>query len=77
LGASWFGILVRAGTPDDIRQRLNQEIVAALRKPQNAEKMKELGIDPQPSTPEEFAKFMKRESKQFAEAIEFSGTKIE
>lgn len=74
---SWFGILVRSDTPPELQQRLNEEIVAVLRKPAVIEQMRALGIDLHPSTPQEFADFMARESEGITEAIRFSGARME
>ena len=74
---SWFGILVRSGTPPEIVRMLNTEISKALHNPEVKAKLASLGLDTYGTTQEEFAAFMKGESERFAEAIKFSGTKIE
>ena len=74
---SWFGILVRSGTPPEIHKMLAQEIARALQRPDVKEKLAGLGMDTYGTSPEEFAAFMKSESDRFADAIRFSGTKIE
>jgi tripartite-type tricarboxylate transporter receptor subunit TctC len=74
---SWFGFMVRAGTPAETIKVLNQEIVQALQKPEVKDKLRESGIDTYGTTPAEFATFMKSESDRFAEAIKFSGAKFE
>ncbi|MEI6972935.1 MAG: alpha/beta hydrolase [bacterium] len=53
------------------------EIAKALHRPDVKEKLATLGLDTYGTTPEEFAAFMKSESDRFADAIRFSGTKIE
>jgi tripartite-type tricarboxylate transporter receptor subunit TctC len=74
---SWFGFLVRSGTPPEIHRNLSQEIAKALHRPDVKERLGALGLDTYGTTPEEFAAFMKSESDRFADAIKFSGTKIE
>jgi tripartite-type tricarboxylate transporter receptor subunit TctC len=74
---SWFGILVRSGTPPEIVKMLNLEIAKALRRQDVKDRLASLGMDTYGTTPETFAEFMKSESERFAEAIRFSGTKIE
>jgi len=74
---SWFGILVRSGTPPEIVRILNTEITKALHKPEIKEKLASLGMDTFGTTPEEFSAFMKSESDRFGDAIRFSGAKIE
>jgi tripartite-type tricarboxylate transporter receptor subunit TctC len=74
---SWFGFLVRSGTPPEVHRMLSQEIAKALHRTDVKERLASLGLDTYGTTPEEFAAFMKTESERFADAIKFSGTKIE
>jgi tripartite-type tricarboxylate transporter receptor subunit TctC len=74
---SWFGILVRTGTPPEIHKMLAQEIARALHRQDVKDKLLGLGMDTYGTSPEEFAAFMKGESDRYADAIRFSGTKIE
>ena len=74
---SWFGFLVRSGTPPEVVRTLNTEIVRALRDPAVKEKLATVGLDSYGTSTEEFAAFMKSESAKFADAIKFSGTKLD
>ncbi len=74
---SWFGFLVRSGTPPDIVKTLQSEIVRALQNPGVKEKLAAAGMDTIGSSQDEFTAFMKSESERFADAIKFSGTKID
>ena len=56
---------------------LNTEIVKALQKQEVKDRLASLGMDTYGNSPEEFAAFMRSESERFADAIRFSGTKIE
>ncbi|MGJ7498048.1 Bug family tripartite tricarboxylate transporter substrate binding protein [Variovorax sp. RT4R15] len=74
---SWFGLLVRAGTPPDAVARLNAVFVSALRQPTIRVKLAEAGMDPIGSSSTEFAAFMAAESQRYAEAVKFSGAKLD
>ena len=74
---SWFGFLVRSGTPPEVQKLLQTEIVRALKTPELKDKLHDLGMDTIGSSPEEFAAFMKSESERFADAIRFSGAKAD
>jgi len=74
---SWFGFLVRSGTPPEVVKTLQTEIVKALQNPGVKEKLNAAGMDTIASSQEEFVAFMKSESERFADAIRFSGTKID
>lgn len=58
---SWGGVMVPAGTPPEIVNRLNTEINKILRMPDVAEQLKNLGAIIVGSTPDEFDKYVKDE----------------
>ena len=58
---SWGGVMVPAGTPKEIVNRLNAEINKILKMPDVAEKLQNLGAIIVGSTPEEFDKYVKDE----------------
>ena len=58
---SWDAIFVPAGTPQDIVDRLNQEITKILATPDVQKKMAALYFTPAPSTPEELRTLVKNE----------------
>jgi tripartite-type tricarboxylate transporter receptor subunit TctC len=53
----WGGISAPAKTPRLIVDKLNREVNKALAKPAIEEKLQHLGVQPQPMTPDQFAKF--------------------
>ncbi len=73
----WFGLLAPAGTPASVIARLNAEIVAALSDPEIVKAMRAQGVEPMPTTPEEFDRFIKSETQKWAKVIKTSGTKLE
>lgn len=52
---SWYGMMAPARTPKEIVMLLHRETVKALRSPDVVEKLKQNGLDPVGSTPEEHA----------------------
>jgi tripartite-type tricarboxylate transporter receptor subunit TctC len=66
---SWYGILVPAGTPAPVIQRLNTEIVKAVRSPEVRERLASEGADPIGSTPQEFADHIKAEMGRLGKVI--------
>jgi tripartite-type tricarboxylate transporter receptor subunit TctC len=66
---SWYGILVPAGTPRDVVQRLNAEVVRAVKQPDVRERLASEGADPIGSTPEEFAAHIKVEMTRLGKVI--------
>ena len=58
---NWYAFVVAAKTPPEIVARLNNEIVATLKDPKVVELLRNQGVEPSPSTPEELRSFMKKE----------------
>jgi tripartite-type tricarboxylate transporter receptor subunit TctC len=73
----WFGMLLPAGTPRPIIDRLHQELTRALRAPDMKERLNSLGLDAVGSTPEEFAAYIKSETEKWAKVIKTMGIKPE
>jgi tripartite-type tricarboxylate transporter receptor subunit TctC len=71
----WVGAFAPAKTPKPIVERLNREIVAALKVKAVADKVIALGGEPAPMTPAEFDKFVRKEIALNAEIVKASGYK--
>ncbi|HEV7267887.1 MAG TPA: tripartite tricarboxylate transporter substrate binding protein [Falsiroseomonas sp.] len=74
---NWYGMMVRAGTPQPAIQRLQQEVAAALRQPDVAERAASLGLDPVGSTAAAFAEFQRAEIAKWGSVIQSAGIKAE
>jgi tripartite-type tricarboxylate transporter receptor subunit TctC len=73
----WFGLVAPAGTPPDIIGKLNGAFVIALKDPAIADRLRPLGADPVPSTPEAFARFIGDESEKWGKVVALAGVKAE
>jgi tripartite-type tricarboxylate transporter receptor subunit TctC len=67
---SWYGMMAPAGTPKPIVVRLNQELVRALKMPDVVEWMKQNGLDPAPTTPEEHAAYIRAEIAKWSKIVQ-------
>ena len=74
---AWNGVLVPAGTPRPIVQRLNAEINAILKDPGVKSALNAQGFELIGGTPEDFAKLIKSESDKWAPVIAKTGAKID
>jgi tripartite-type tricarboxylate transporter receptor subunit TctC len=74
---SWYGVLVPAGTPRPIIDRLHGTIVKALQQPDVAQRLAAEGAEVIGSTPEEFAGHIKAELARVADVVRAAGIKIE
>ena len=74
---NWYGFLAPRGTPKDIIDRLNREIVKALAAPQAVAALHKTGTEPKSSTPEEFAQYIKREYDTWGKVVKEAGIKAQ
>lgn len=74
---AWNGVLVAAGTPRPIVDRINQAINAAMQDPKVKERFKSNGLDAAGGTPEQFAKLMADEAAKWAPVIKRTGAKLD
>jgi tripartite-type tricarboxylate transporter receptor subunit TctC len=77
VATSWFGVLVPAGTPDEIVQRLYVEITRILRDPNVRQRLVTAGQEPVGNTPEQFSAEIKSELAQWARTVKTSGLHID
>jgi tripartite-type tricarboxylate transporter receptor subunit TctC len=72
----WYGLLGPAHLPDDIVRRLNKEMTKALTDKAVIDQMVANYFDPETSTPEQFAAFIKSESDKWGDVVRKSGAKV-
>jgi len=73
----WYGIVGPAGIPQPIVDKLNAEIVKALRSPEMTERLKAQYLDAWPTTPEEFQKIIEADYVKWGKIVRASGAKID
>ena len=66
---TWFGILTTAGTPADIVNRLNKEIVQALGEPAVKEQIAKLGMETVGNTPDQYAALLREENVKWSRMV--------
>lgn len=74
---AWNGVLVPAGTPRAVVDRINSALNAALQEPAVKERLKAAGLDPVGGTPEQFTQLIQDESSKWAPIIKRSGARID
>ena len=74
---SWQAVAAPAKTPREVVARLNEAAVKALRSPDIAERMKQIGFDVVASSPEEFGRFMQEEVTRWTAVVQRGGIKPE
>ncbi len=74
---AWNGVLVAAGTPRPIVDRINAALNAAMSDPQVKERLRAAGLEPAGGTPEQFAKLIADESAKWEPVIKRTGAKLD
>lgn len=74
---SWSGIAVPVGTPDEVVEKLNNEINAVLETPEMQERFAELGADVVGGSPEEFAEHVAAEREKWSKVVTDASIRIE
>jgi tripartite-type tricarboxylate transporter receptor subunit TctC len=72
-----YGVLVPAGTPSEIVQRLNAEINRALQAGDVQASLAKSGVDIRGGTPDEFDAFLKAERAKWSRAVADSGATVD
>jgi tripartite-type tricarboxylate transporter receptor subunit TctC len=74
---AWQGLMVPAGTPRPIVDRLNAELRKALANPEVRAKLAIQGAEPLGSTPEEYGAYIRKEIDRWGKVVQQSGVKAE
>ncbi len=73
----WYGLLVTAGTPQAVIGTLNKEVTRIMNSAAIKEQFAGLGLEPDHSSPEAFAKLLRAEIEKWGKVIRASGAKPE
>jgi tripartite-type tricarboxylate transporter receptor subunit TctC len=73
----WYGFVGPARVSPEIVRRLNSAIVAVLGLPDVRARLASQGVDPQPTTPEEFARLIASDVERWAKVVQRAGIQPE
>jgi tripartite-type tricarboxylate transporter receptor subunit TctC len=74
---SLFGLIVRAGTPRPIIDKIQEDTARALNKPDVKARLESMGLEVVGSTPEQFGSFVRTELVKWAKVIKASNIKVD
>jgi len=74
---TWHGVVVPSATPAPLIERLNRDIVGALRMPDLRERLESLGAELATGTPRDFADYIAREIPKWEKVVRDSGARAE
>jgi tripartite-type tricarboxylate transporter receptor subunit TctC len=70
---NWYGLLAPAKTPRPIVNELNAEVVKVLNMPDIKQYLFSQGLDPAPTTPQEFGAYIRSEMAKWARVVQAAG----
>lgn len=73
----WAGILVPAGTPNEVISRLTQSISKVVRSPEIRQRWIEQGLEPRAATPDELAAVIKSDVDKWGRIVREAGIRVE
>jgi len=75
--SAWFGVVAPARTPRAAIDALNQAINDALKRPDLVDKLRAIGAQPMPGSPEAFGRFVQEERARWIPVAKALGVKAE
>ena len=73
----WAGLMAPARTPPSVIGKLNGALVEVLNDPDTRLRLKQAGVTPSPSSPEQFARYLDQEIARYGKVIRDNGIKGE
>lgn len=77
IGETWFGFVMRAGTPREIVDRLNKEMNEILATPNVRDALMKAGMTPRGGSPEDFRRHIDNETEKWKRVIQAGNIKVE
>lgn len=74
---NWYGLYAPRGTPIDILEKINNDVVAVLKMPEIRKRITEAGADPVGSSRLDFEKFWHAEMAKYSRIVKESGAKVD
>lgn len=74
---AWKGLMVPAGTPGPVVERLHEAVTQALANPEMKKRLVELGAEPVGGSPAQFAEQIRNDTQWWAALIKSTGTKLD
>jgi len=66
---SWYGLCAPTGTPAPILDKVHADLTTVLRMPEIQQRLNELVVQVAPTSPQEFAQFIRAETERWAKVI--------
>jgi tripartite-type tricarboxylate transporter receptor subunit TctC len=76
-GVGWSGFVLPAGTAREIVEKISADTRAVLREPEMAQRIVERGGVPDPTTPQQYADFIRAEIAKWGEVARIAKVKLD
>jgi tripartite-type tricarboxylate transporter receptor subunit TctC len=73
----WIGVFAPAGTPREVAEKLNAEVVRIVKLPDIREKLDAMGVEPLGNTSEQVAEWIRREIARYGPVVKAANIKAE
>jgi tripartite-type tricarboxylate transporter receptor subunit TctC len=74
---TWYGLFAPVGVKPDVVERLNSDVARFMKAPDVVGQLEKVGLDAAPSSPAEFAKFIREETDRWALVIKTANIKVD
>ena len=74
---NWYAMMAPAGTPLEIRRKLQQTVRKVISTPEMKARLIAEGVEPIGDTPEEFGEFLKAQTELWADVVRRANVKVE
>jgi tripartite-type tricarboxylate transporter receptor subunit TctC len=74
---NWYGLYAPKGTPAELLEKINHDVVAVLKTPEVQKRISDAGADPVGSSRPDFEKFWHAEMDKYARIVKESGAKVD
>lgn len=74
---NWYAMMAPAGTPIEIRRKIQQTVRKVISTPEMKARLIAEGVEPVGDTPEEFGEFLKAQTKLWGEVVRKANVKVE
>ena len=75
--SGWLGLMFPAKTPPAIVERMHKEAVGVMNMPDVRDQLLNAGIDPSPSSPEAFRRYVQSELVKWGKLIREAGIRMQ
>lgn len=74
---TWFGLVGPAGLPPAVVATLNKAVTEGLKTAEATERFAQIGAEPAPTTPEQFAEYIRKENERWGKVIRDANIKVD